>query len=123
MIANDSEVQTLIDLGLTSIQARTYLGLAKFGPQKISVISKQSKVARLDIYRSLAKLQELSLVEEIVETPVKYRAVSLDKGIGSLLERRAQEYNKLRKSTQVLLQSLKEKQIPNQIQSADSSMC
>ena len=53
------EVQTLIDLGLTSLQARIYLALYQTGTSEAATISKVTKVARSDVYRTMYKLQQL----------------------------------------------------------------
>jgi sugar-specific transcriptional regulator TrmB len=90
-------------LGLTSIQARVYLALARLGPLKILEISKQSKVSRTDVYRTLTRLHELSLVEQMIEVPTRYRAVPVGEGIRSLLNSKTQHYEKLKKDSEDLL--------------------
>ena len=54
----DNDAQLLNELGLTILEAKVYLALAKTGKTTIATISKTSKVARPDVYRTLAKLQE-----------------------------------------------------------------
>jgi sugar-specific transcriptional regulator TrmB len=110
-----SKLQVLIDLGLTLIQARVYMALAESGRLKISAISKTSKVARPDIYRTLSKLQQLGLVEKIIETPLEYRAIPMNEGLSLLLETRTEQYKKIRSETRMLLdtaeiQKLKQKE-------------
>jgi sugar-specific transcriptional regulator TrmB len=108
-----SELQVLIDLGLTLKQARVYLALVKSGPSRISAISKISKVARPDVYQTLSKLQQLGLVEEIVETPLEYRATPMNEGVSLLLETKTEQYKKVRSQTQMLLDAAKMKK-PNE---------
>ena len=103
MEPQSSKLQVLMDLGLTLIQARVYLALAEAGRLKISAIAKISKVARPDIYRTLLKLQELGLVEKIIQTPLEYRAIPMDKGLSLLLETKTEQYEKLRSETRILL--------------------
>jgi sugar-specific transcriptional regulator TrmB len=105
-----SEVQTLIDLGLTVSQARVYLTLVKSGPLKIAPISELSKVARPDIYRTLAKLHQLGLVEKIIETPLHFGAIPMEKSIASLLDRKTTEYRRLKTHTKQLLRMFKGKE-------------
>jgi len=116
-----SDVQTLVDLGLTYIQAKVYVTLARFGPLKTTSISKQSKIARPDVYRTLSTLQELSLVEQLVEKPVRFRATPIDKGIDSLLKKKTQEYEELKKNSEALLTTFRSRENPKEILSADSS--
>lgn len=104
-----SEIQTLTSLGLTIIQAKVYLTLAKFGISKITTIAKYSNVARPDVYRTLAQLYELGLVEKILQTPVKYKALPIDEGAKVLLKNKQAEYEKIRKETELLLDSINKK--------------
>jgi sugar-specific transcriptional regulator TrmB len=102
-----SKPQILIDLGLTNVQARVYLALVKSGPSKITGISNISKVARPEIYRNLSKLQKLGLVERIIETPLKYRAVPINEGISLLLQTKTRQYEKVRSEAKILLSTVK----------------
>jgi sugar-specific transcriptional regulator TrmB len=102
-----SEVQTLINLGLTSIQARIYLSLARYGPSSVTAITKQSKVNRPDVYRTVVKLYDLGLVEKIVETPILFKAVSAGQALKFLLQKRTEQYDKLRVDTESLMLNLR----------------
>jgi sugar-specific transcriptional regulator TrmB len=104
-----SDVQALIDLGLTLLQARAYLTLIKSGPSKVTTISQLSKVARPDLYRTLSQLQQLGLVEEIIETPLHFRAIPMDETLPILLENKTKEYYKLKAETKLLLREFKGK--------------
>lgn len=97
-----SELQVLVDLGLTLKQAKVYSALAKRGSLRIMEISKSSKVARPDVYPALAKLQQLGLVEKIIEKPLKYRATPLKKGLSVLLETKTCQYEKVKAETEIL---------------------
>jgi DNA-binding MarR family transcriptional regulator len=58
LIFQDQNTQTLIALGLTILEARVYLALAKAGKATIAAtLSKTLKVGRPDVHRTLAKLQ------------------------------------------------------------------
>ena len=46
MSAIDENVKTLVDLGLSGTQAKSYLGLLEIGSGSISEIANVSKVAR-----------------------------------------------------------------------------
>ncbi len=107
MEPQSSKLQVLIGLGLTLIQARVYLALVESGPSRISTISKTSKVARPDVYRTLSKLQQLGLVEKIIETPLEYRAIPMNEGISLLLETKTQQYEKIRSEAKILLSTAK----------------
>jgi sugar-specific transcriptional regulator TrmB len=104
-----SELQILMDLGLTLKQAKVYMALVESGPLRVSAISKISKVARPDIYQIIPKLQKLGLVEDIVKTPLEYRATSMNEGLSHLLETKTEEYEKVRAETHILLDTAKTK--------------
>lgn len=108
MEIQSADIQTLMDLGLTLLQARVYRTLAKAGALKIDTISKLSIVARPDVYRTLAKLEQLGLVERIIKTPLHFRAIPMEKGLALLLESKTEEHEKLKTETELLLQTLKE---------------
>lgn len=110
METQHAKLPVLIDLGLTLIQAKVYLALVESGPSKVVAISKISKVARPDIYRTLQKLHEIGLIEKIVKKPIQYRAAPINIGLQFLLEKETKRYKSVRAETQVLLNELKTKQ-------------
>lgn len=104
-------IQTLIDLGLTSLQARIYLALYQTGTSEAATISKATKVARSDVYRTMYKLQQLGLLEKEITNPIRFRPIPIETGIAILLERKAKKYNELKSKTNSLLLTLKKKTI------------
>ena len=101
------ELQALVDLGLTLVQARVYLTLVKFGTSRTLAISKISKVAQPDVYNALSKLQQLGLVEKLIETPAEYRAIPVDLGVSFLLETKREHYEKVRAEARMMLDTFK----------------
>ena len=99
----EDQVGTLTRLGLTPNQARVYLILASSAVASASQISKISKLAREEVYRVMAKLQELGLVEVMVEAPTKYRARPLSDGVSILLNRKTEEDKRLQEEAGNLL--------------------
>jgi sugar-specific transcriptional regulator TrmB len=83
----EAEVQTLVDLGLTSMQAKIYFNLAKSGPSSVAAIAKQSKVNMPHVYQTVTKLHDLGLVERIVTAPALFKAASADQTL-KLLRRK-----------------------------------
>jgi sugar-specific transcriptional regulator TrmB len=94
----DEAVETLINLGLTVLQAKVYLTLAKLGTSTGRATAKEAKVAPQDVYRVLTELQETGLAEKIIAKPNKYQAMPLDQGLSMLLERRNDQTERLKKS-------------------------
>jgi sugar-specific transcriptional regulator TrmB len=108
------EVEVLMDLGLTSCQARVYLALCHFGTLDVKTISKHSKVPRQDCYRVTSDLQELGLIEKTISRPVTFKATEVEKGTAILLRRRKNETEKLTSKTEDLLMNFETKN--NQVQ-------
>jgi len=104
----DEYLQTLMDLGLTLVQAKAYLALCRLECATIKAISKTSNLARQDVYRIMPSLQKIGLVEQIISNPTKYHAVPIKNGVYSLLQHHLQEQEKLTKKTTALLNRLKE---------------
>ncbi|MCX8154156.1 MAG: hypothetical protein N3E52_06965 [Candidatus Bathyarchaeota archaeon] len=98
-----SELQVLIELGLTLKQAKVYLALVESGPLKVAEIAKFSKVARPDVYRVISALRQLGLIEEVCKKPVEYKATPLNEALTFLLQIRTEQYKKISASAQMLL--------------------
>lgn len=99
----DEEIQTLMDLGLSLLQAKTYLALAALGTATIKSVAKTAKMAKQDIYRIMPTLQKMGLAEKVLTTPASYKVTPLKSGVSILLQRRAHEYSELQKKTEKLL--------------------
>ncbi|MEM3378563.1 MAG: helix-turn-helix domain-containing protein [Candidatus Bathyarchaeia archaeon] len=109
MIQEDEYVQILTRLGLTFLQAKTYLALAKLGKADVKTISKASKIARQDIYRIMPALQNMGLVEKIVASPTLYKVTPVNESLGVLLENKTREFMELQIKMKYMLNNFKEK--------------
>jgi sugar-specific transcriptional regulator TrmB len=82
-------VKILEELGLTSVQARTYMALCRLSiASDAKTISASANIVRQDIYHTLTELERLSLVETVIEKPVLYRAIPIMQVVTILAERR-----------------------------------
>ena len=106
MLIQDEAVETLVSLGLTVLQAKVYLALATLGRSTGKATAKSAKVASQDIYRVLAELQEIGLVEKIIAKPNQYRPIPLDEGLSALLKCRQEETVELKKAAAQISESL-----------------
>ncbi len=104
----DQDIETLVKLGLNGVQAKAYLTLLRIGPEKAKEIAKNSRIARPDIYRTLAKLHELGLVEKLITHPVKFKAVPIAETLVILFRRRGAENEKIRTGAATLQQRYRE---------------
>jgi sugar-specific transcriptional regulator TrmB len=101
---DDEPIQTFMSVGLTLLQAKLYLALAKFGNSGGGVrkISHESNIARQDIYRILPELEKRGLTVKIISSPATYRATPLENGFSILLNRKNEEYIQLQKRAKIL---------------------
>ena len=104
---NQHTTLTLTRLGLTSSQAKAYLALFRSGLSNAKKISKNSGVARPDVYRVMEELEKLGLVEKIISAPYKFRAISIHDGFAILMERRVKETSELQATTREILDEFK----------------
>ena len=108
MSAQDKAIETLTGLGLTVLQAKVYIVLAKTGKSTIKDIAKTSKVARQDLYRIATQLLNLGLIKKLESTPTKFEAIPIQEAIDMLVERTKKETAHLEKESTEFLQSFAE---------------
>jgi sugar-specific transcriptional regulator TrmB len=113
MLIQNEEVQTLIKLGLTVLQARVYIALIKFGASTGKAAARAAQVAPQDVYRVLSELQEKGLVEKIISKPPLYRATIIQLGISMLLQEKQEEYITTKKQAETILTSLNQNRSQN----------
>ena len=99
LILHKQDIEALATLGLTTLQAKIYLTLAKMVDANIITISKSTKISRQEIYRVINELQNRCLVEKILARPVRYRAIPITEAVPHLLirvnEERIESHNKV----------------------------
>jgi sugar-specific transcriptional regulator TrmB len=105
LLQQEETVQTLVNLGLTVLQAKVYLALVKSGTSTGRTTAKTAKVASQDIYRVLTELQEKGLIEKIIAKPNKYRPILLEEGLSMLLQRRNKQTAELKKAAFVMFKT------------------
>jgi sugar-specific transcriptional regulator TrmB len=98
---NEESIQTLIQLGLTSLEARVYLTLVEEGGQGTAgTISKLSKVNQPDVYRIAIKLERRGLIEKIISDPIMYKAKPIGETLVLLVESKNAQINALKIKTE-----------------------
>ncbi len=104
----EESIQTLMDLGLSLLQAKTYLALSTLGNATIKQISKTSNIARQDLYRIMPTLQKLGLVTKVIGTPSMFKATPIKEAMSILLHQKTDEYAELQRKTTYLLNNFHE---------------
>ncbi len=103
----EKNIKILIELGLTYREAKIYYTLNRLGEVTIKDLSENAHMDRPNIYGVIKKLQKLNLVEQIIDSPVSYRAVQLEQGVQMLLEQKKNAFSELSKAAKELLESNK----------------
>ncbi len=100
----EESIEIFTSLGLTYVQAKLYLAIVRLGSigGDVKKISRESSVVRQDIYRVLPSLQKLGLTEKIISKPTSYRAIPLEKGFSTLLNKKTSEYSDLKKKAKTV---------------------
>ena len=106
LVTSEKNVQVFVDLGLTVLQAKVYLSLVQTGKTKVKTISQTAKVSRPDVYRTLARLQDLGLVEKEIVNPVKFKSIPIETALEMLLESKKSKYIELKTKSEQLLKRL-----------------
>jgi sugar-specific transcriptional regulator TrmB len=101
------DAQTLVGLGLTYRQAKTYLTILNIGDSSARNIARASNVSRPNLYTTISSLEKLGLVEKIIMTPTIFRAVPLKIAIKVLIKNKTAEYISLKKKSRELLEITK----------------
>ena len=96
------DITTLVKLGLTVNQAKTYLANLKTGPCTAKKLAQTTDIAIQDIYRVMPRLQELGLEQKIITKPTTFKANSIKKTIPRLLQQKKLEHNNLHKESLAL---------------------
>jgi sugar-specific transcriptional regulator TrmB len=96
-------LQTLNQLGLTPNQGKIYLTLLHTGKTTGSIISKETGLARQEIYRILNELHTLGLIEKIINTPTEFQAIPIQEGISVLMMKKCRELEQTKEQIQSLV--------------------
>ncbi|MGB9915175.1 MAG: TrmB family transcriptional regulator [Candidatus Bathyarchaeales archaeon] len=99
--------QILTRLGLTISQAKVYLALLELKKASGKVTAQHSKMARQEVYRVLAELQEKGLVEKIIARPTEFKPVLIEDCLSILIENKKAEIFESQKKAVSLLRKLK----------------
>jgi sugar-specific transcriptional regulator TrmB len=101
-----NENNVLIELGLNLKQSKIYLANLKTGKATVKGISKTSKVAREDVYRTLPSLENLGLITKHLGVPAYYEAIEPKEGFNILLTKLKNDYKKLNCEALLALENL-----------------
>ena len=100
---HNEDIQSLVELGLSIVQAKIFLTLVQIGTMKVQTISQVSKISRADVYRNLQQLHEKGLIEKEIARPVLFKVIQTQDALNILMERQSLKHKDLRVKTANLL--------------------
>ena len=106
IVLAESDIDFLIQLGLTKTQAKVYLTLLRLDAAKARTIYKNTNVPRPEVYRSLDELQKLGLVEKEITKPFVFHTPPLELCIQILMAKRNQEHREFQNKAKDFLQKI-----------------
>jgi HTH-type transcriptional regulator, sugar sensing transcriptional regulator len=101
-----ASVDKLVELGLTSYEAKAYLALMRRDAFAAAEVSRLAGIPRQRIYDVLATLVQKGLASQRPGTPAKYTAVSPEFAIERLLVNRREELDRLERSSLEMIRAL-----------------
>ena len=76
MLVNRSDIiEQLIDFGLTSYEAKSYVALAGLGPSEPKKVAEDARIPYPSAYTALKALQAKGWADKVVQKPITYRAM------------------------------------------------
>jgi sugar-specific transcriptional regulator TrmB len=113
LLSHEEAVQTIVNLGMTVLQAKVYIALAELGTSTGGTTAKAAKVASQDVYRILSELQEKGLIEKIIAKPTMYKATPIKEGLSMLLQNKKEEYIETEKQAKTMANNFYESKNQN----------
>ena len=113
IIIEDIQVETLKNVGLSLVQARVYLNLAKLGTANIKTIASTANVARQDTYRIMSSLEKMGLAERVIAQTTMFTATPIRQGLNRILENKKKEYIESQKQVERVFDNFYEKSNDN----------
>jgi sugar-specific transcriptional regulator TrmB len=91
--------------GLSKNEVKVYLYLAKFGTQKAPKVSRSISLHRTETYKILKGLEGKGLIIRILEKPIKFAAIPVDRALENLIREKKQRIIQLEEEKQKILSS------------------
>jgi sugar-specific transcriptional regulator TrmB len=96
-------LKTLVDLGLSQVEAEVYFFLAQAGPVKGRDVTNTLKLYRHQLYRSLKSLQCKGCIKATLEHPAQFFAVPLEIVLDHFMKEKMGQAKDLQASREELL--------------------
>jgi sugar-specific transcriptional regulator TrmB len=95
--------KTLAELGLTKVDAKVYVFLAKRGPKKAGDIAKSLKISKQQLYPSIKSLQSKAIVNSTITHPARFSAVPFERTLDLFAQAKLKEAESIQQNKTELL--------------------
>jgi len=102
-MSQDEVLKTLVSLGLTQMDAKIYVFLAKKGAQRGIDIRKTLRITKQQLYPSLRSLQKRGIVSSTLEHPARFSAISFEKVLDLFIKAKVEETQRLQRNKKEIL--------------------
>jgi sugar-specific transcriptional regulator TrmB len=102
-MSQERVLKTLLGFGLTEMDAKVYIFLAKKGLQKAIDIAKSLKMNKEQLYRSLKKLQSKGIVTATLEHPARFSALPFEKVLDLFVKAKMEEAQEIKQNKDEIL--------------------
>jgi sugar-specific transcriptional regulator TrmB len=113
MATLEEDANALSNFGFTHNQAKIYAAIARLHTASVGGISRMAKVRREHVYRTLPKLEKMGLIERVLGTPEKIKAIAVEDAFSLLIKKQHEEAERklsvLNADAEAFLKHLKEK--------------
>jgi len=113
MATLEEDANALSNFGFTHNQAKIYAAIARLHSASVGGISRMAKVRREHVYRTLPKLEKMGLIERILGTPEKIKAIAVEDAFSLLIKKQQEEAERkisvLNAEAEAFLEHLKQK--------------
>jgi sugar-specific transcriptional regulator TrmB len=113
MATLEEDANTLSNFGFTHNQAKIYAAIARLHTASVGGISRMAKVRREHVYRTLPKLEKMGLIERVLGTPEKIKAIAVEDAFSLLIKKQHEEAERkislLSAEAEAFLKQLKQK--------------
>ena len=96
LVQPSSNIELLMQLGLTLNEAKVFLTLSEIGTATAKAISSKSGIAREFIYQMLPTLHKKGIIEEVLTSPKTFKALPMENAYTILLEHIEKENKELK---------------------------
>jgi len=113
MVPLEEDANVLSVFGFTLNQAKIYAAIARLHTASVGSISRMAKVRREHVYRTLPKLEKMGLIERVLGTPEKIKAIPVEDAFSLLIKKQQEEAEKkisaLNAEAEAFLEHLKQR--------------